>query len=148
MERRAENGTVSKEEWRAVWSAPWNAWRTATQVANDAATRAWEAVREAGGDGNAAWAAEQAWQAAVARCVLGNPYRVVRADPAWRTWHGGAILELAQVIYDELRFDELPTLADAVEQFGWKDATILEYLRGPGPHAKGCFALDAVLGRS
>jgi hypothetical protein len=39
-------------------------------------------------------------------------------------------------------------LADALEEAGCTDANLLGHLRGPGPHALGCHALDAVLGKS
>jgi hypothetical protein len=41
----------------------------------------------------------------------------------------------------------LATLADALEGAGCTDATVLDHLRGPGPHARGCFALGLVLAR-
>jgi hypothetical protein len=28
------------------------------------------------------------------------------------------------------------------------DNNLLEHLRGPGPHVRGCWAVDAVLGRT
>jgi hypothetical protein len=39
-------------------------------------------------------------------------------------------------------------LADLVQEAGWTDAALLGHLRGPGPHAPGCFALDLLPGRS
>jgi len=41
----------------------------------------------------------------------------------------------------------LPILADALEEAGCDDVDVLAHLRGPGPHARGCWALDLVLGR-
>jgi hypothetical protein len=46
------------------------------------------------------------------------------------------------------RFEDLPVLADLLEEAGLTDAALLGHLRGPGPHALGCWALDAVLGKS
>jgi hypothetical protein len=37
-------------------------------------------------------------------------------------------------------------LADALEEAGCDDADLLGHLRGPGPHAHGCWALDLLLG--
>jgi hypothetical protein len=54
---------------------------------------------------------------------------------------------LAEVIYDGRRFEDLPVLADLLEEAGLTDAALLGHLRGPGPHALGCHALDAVLGK-
>ncbi|HZY89356.1 MAG TPA: hypothetical protein VFE78_31325 [Gemmataceae bacterium] len=54
---------------------------------------------------------------------------------------------LAQAIYNERAFDLLPVLADALEDAGCTDADILGHLRGPGPHVRGCWAVDLVLGK-
>jgi hypothetical protein len=37
-------------------------------------------------------------------------------------------------------------LADALEEAG-ADAGLLAYLRSPGPHIRGCFAVDLALAR-
>jgi hypothetical protein len=39
-------------------------------------------------------------------------------------------------------------LADALEEVGCTDAGLLGHLRGPGPHVRGCWAVDLLLGRS
>jgi hypothetical protein len=39
-------------------------------------------------------------------------------------------------------------LADAIEESGHSDAELLGHLRGPGPHVRGCHAVDAILGRA
>jgi hypothetical protein len=36
---------------------------------------------------------------------------------------------------------------DALEDAGVADAALLAHLRGPGPHVRGCFALDLLLGK-
>ena len=41
----------------------------------------------------------------------------------------------------------LPILADALEDAGCGDVDILAHLRGPGPHVRGCWAVDPLLGR-
>jgi hypothetical protein len=38
-------------------------------------------------------------------------------------------------------------LADALEEAGCTDASILEHLRSRGPHVRGCFAVDLLLGK-
>jgi hypothetical protein len=57
------------------------------------------------------------------------------------------VCKLAQGIYEDRAFDRLPVLADALEDAGCT-AAILDHLRGPGPHVRGCFAVDLILGRS
>ena len=41
---------------------------------------------------------------------------------------------MARAIYDGRRFDELPILADALEEAGCTDAAILAHCRRPGGH--------------
>jgi hypothetical protein len=40
--------------------------------------------------------------------------------------------------------DRLAVLADAMEEAG-ADAEMVEHLRGPGPHVRGCLVLDLLL---
>jgi hypothetical protein len=76
-----------------------------------------------------------------------NPFRPVSLDPAWLAWNDGTVVRLAQAIYDGRAFDRLPVLADALEDAGCTDAGILGHLRGPGPHVRGCWAVDLLLGK-
>jgi hypothetical protein len=39
-------------------------------------------------------------------------------------------------------------LADALEEAGCADADLLRHLHGPGPHVRGCWALDFILAKS
>jgi hypothetical protein len=55
--------------------------------------------------------------------------------------------KLAASIYEQRAFDRLPVLADALEEAGCTDADILGHLRGPGPHVRGCWAVDLILGK-
>jgi hypothetical protein len=81
------------------------------------------------------------------RCVFGNPVHPAAIDPAIFRWNDGTAVKLAQGIYDDRAFDRLPILADALEDAGCTDAAFLEHLRGAGPHVRGCFAIDAILGK-
>lgn len=87
---------------------------------------------------------EQFAQEQFLRDLFGNPFRPTAADPAWLT---PGVLELAGAIYDEGAFDRLPALADALEAAGCHDPDWLGHLRGPGPHLRGCWAVDLVLGK-
>jgi hypothetical protein len=84
-------------------------------------------------------------EADLLHCIFGNPFRPVSFDPAWQT---PAALALARTAYEVRRFDDLPLLADALEEAGCTDATLLTHLRSDGPHARGCWALDLILGKS
>jgi hypothetical protein len=78
----------------------------------------------------------------IVRDIFGPSHRPVMADPAWLT---STVVQLATAIYDERGFDRLPILADALEDYGCTDSVILDHLRGPGPHVRGCWALDLLL---
>jgi hypothetical protein len=88
--------------------------------------------------------AEEHAQAVLLREILGNPFRPVAFDPSWRT---STVLNLASTIYAERAFERMPILADALEDAGC-DAQVLRHCRAPGPHVRGCWALDLVLGKS
>jgi hypothetical protein len=87
-------------------------------------------------------------QAALLRCIFGIPFRPLpRLNSAWLAWEGGTVPKLAAALYDERAFDRLAVLADALEEAGCTDQSILDHLRGPGPHVRGCWAVDLVLGK-
>ena len=98
-----------------------------------------------GMSGNPVWDEHEAAQAAVLRDIFGNPFRPVTADRSWLT---STVVSLAQGIYAERAFDRLPILADALQDAGCEHADVLEHCRGPGPHARGCWVVDLVLGNS
>jgi hypothetical protein len=72
-------------------------------------------------------------------------FRVFAVDPVWLT---RGTLGVARGLYLAGAFGDLPILADALEDAGCDNADILGHLRGPGPHVRGCWALDLVLGKS
>src|SRR5206468_110674 len=59
--------------------------------------------------------AELAAQCELIRDIFGNPFRPVFVLAFWLAWNNGTIPKFAQTIYDELAFDRLPILADALE---------------------------------
>jgi hypothetical protein len=87
---------------------------------------------------------EKAAQCDLLRDIFGNPFNPVRSDPSWFTI---TAVTLAASIYAQRTFDRLPLLADALEDAGCTDADLLGHLRGPGPHVRGCWAVDLVLGK-
>lgn len=66
-------------------------------------------------------------------------------DSSWRI---PAVVALAEAIYEDRAFDRLPTLADALEDAGCVNSDILKHCRGPGPHVRGCWVVDLILGKS
>jgi hypothetical protein len=76
------------------------------------------------------------------REIFGNPFRPVAFCPSWRT---DAALALARQMYDSRDFGAVPILADALQDAGCEDASILGHCRGDGPHVRGCWVVDLVL---
>lgn len=110
------------------------------------AADAWEAPQEI--VSNPAWAAERKAQAHLLRCVFGNPFRPLLAiAPALLAWGGGTAVKLARAAYDGRAFERLPVLADALEEAGCDKAEVLGHLRGRGPHVRGCWVIDLLIGR-
>jgi hypothetical protein len=94
-------------------------------------------------------AATSAADADMVREVFGNPFRPKHpSGPDWSAWNGGVARKLAQAIYDERRFGDLPALADALEEAGCGDSDLLRHLREPGLHARGCWVVDLVLDKT
>ncbi len=97
-------------------------------------------------------AAERAAQAALVRDIFGNPFRPVAVDPAWRTV---SVMRLARTAYDErdlpsghLAPARLAVLGDALEEVGCDSPALLGHLRASGPHVRGCWAVDLLLGKA
>lgn len=74
-----------------------------------------------------------------------NPFLPIRVEPAWLNWNDCTVTKLAQNIYDQCAFDTMPILADALEDAGCDNTAILDHLRKPGNHMRGCWALDVLL---
>jgi hypothetical protein len=118
----------------------------AAQVAGESAGAAARAISVAKYEAN--YGELTAAQAALLRDIFGPlPLRPMAVEPAWLAWDNGTVLKLAAAFYDERAFDRTPILADALEEAGCTDQTILEHLRGPGPHVRGCWAVDLLLGK-
>jgi hypothetical protein len=71
------------------------------------------------------------------------PFRDVVIAPEWLT---SDVAALAWCTYDEKAFDRLPILADALQDAGCDNDEILTHLRSDGPHVRGCWVLDLILG--
>jgi hypothetical protein len=96
----------------------------------------------------AALQAEKEAQAGLVRDIFGPlPFRTVTIDPLWLAWNEGTVVKLAHGIYDDRAFDRLPVLADALEEAGCHDADALGHCRHPGPHVRGCWLVDLLLGK-
>jgi hypothetical protein len=83
------------------------------------------------------------------RDVFGNPFRPLPIDPAWLAWNEGIVKRLAEVAYQERAMPaghldpaRLAVLADALTDAGCTDTDLIDHLRSPGPHVRGCWPVD------
>jgi hypothetical protein len=88
---------------------------------------------------------EGVYQKALLQDIFGNPFRPVSFSPSWRT---GTALSLAKQMYEAREFSAMPILADALQDAGCDNDDILSHCRGPGPHVRGCWVVDLVLGKA
>lgn len=79
------------------------------------------------------------------RDIFGNPFQPVSFSPEWRT---DTTMSLARTMYQSRDFSAMPILADALEDAGCTDADILDHLRGPDFHVRGCWVIDPILCKS
>jgi hypothetical protein len=79
------------------------------------------------------------------REIFGNPFRAVRVP---RSSWSAACVDHARQMYDSRDFDAMPILADSLRDCGCEDERILSHCRGAGPHVRGCWVVDLVLGRA
>jgi hypothetical protein len=87
----------------------------------------------------------------LARDIFGNPFRPVAVSPSCRT---PQVAALARAAYERrdlpagtLDVTRLAVLADALEEAGCTNPDLLGHLRDPGPHVRGCWAVDLLLGK-
>jgi hypothetical protein len=114
------------------------------------------ADQNARGAMRAAKQTEDQAQADLLRDLFANPFRSPPVlDPCWLTWNNGTIKRLAEAAYDdrllpsgELDPARLAVLCDALLDAGCPaDHEVLLHLRGPGPHVRGCAAVDLMLAK-
>jgi hypothetical protein len=146
------DGIAGPEELRAArlacqgagGQAAWYAAATNAGIAaRNAARSAQAGVANNGQSGSET--AELLAQAVLVRDIFGPiPFRSWALDSSWLT---PTVVELAQVIYDGKCFDRMPILADVLEKAGCNNEATLRHLRERGPHVRGCWAVDAVVGK-
>jgi hypothetical protein len=79
------------------------------------------------------------------RCISGP--RPAKRAPRSRLVASSTVVAIAAGVREEQAFERLPILADALEEAGCTDADILAHCRGPGPHVRGCWVVDLILGK-
>ena len=75
-------------------------------------------------------------------------FRAVPPDPSRLAWDAAAVAKAAQTIYGYRAFGWMPLLADFLEEAGCTDAELRRHCRSHQEHARGCWALDLVLGKA
>jgi len=158
-ERFADNTVGVEDLFTARAPAEQAIWTLTNAAARNAARAAVDTTRCAGLLSGTAWYAAmnasnvltrdpdlQRTHVALLHCIFGNPFRPSPVlAPAVLKWEQGGIHRIAQASYDERRFEDLPILADALEDSGCDNADVLSHCRGPGPHARGCWVVDLIL---
>jgi hypothetical protein len=119
----------------------------ATRFVGAAARCAFRAAEAAESAGTGDWDTERMVQAQLLREVLGNPLNPRALDPSWIHWNERTVRRMAREIDLERRYEELPILADTLEEAGCADEPILSHCRSPGPHVRGCWVVDLILGK-
>jgi hypothetical protein len=133
-----------REEWKWGWSSDRSSAVSSLNWRASPHELAWRACLEAQTN---LGEAERIPQAALLRDLIRPFDPPPRIERAWLDADGRRVWHLAATIYDQHRFDDLPFLGDALEEAGCTDEMVLNHCREPGLHARGCWVLDALLGR-
>jgi hypothetical protein len=134
---RYADGLCPRKEMKKLCKHSDLAWLANREVQESAR----EAIYLLGGQGHAARGAD------VVREILGDPFRPVVLRHEWLRSVGGAVAHLAAAIHEEGRYEDMPILADALEDAGCTVASVLDHCRAPVEHAPGCWVLDLLLGK-
>jgi hypothetical protein len=148
------DGEISADELQRSWSA------SRRQVASDEArVGGWNRLTEAEMEARDS-ARSGAWSAAHGVVADSEPdQRRVQCDllrdifcPFHRLslsapWLTDEVSTLALSTYQARTFDRMPALAEALGKAGCTETAILDHLRSAGPHVRGCWALDLILGK-
>jgi hypothetical protein len=89
------------------------------------------------------------------RDIFGNPFWPAELAEGVLTWNDGCVVKLATAAYECRQLPDgtldkarLAVLADALEEAGCQDETVLKHLREQGAvHVRGCWVLDLLLGK-
>jgi hypothetical protein len=102
-------------------------------------------------DAQAAAVEESRQQCALLRDMFATLFRSVVIAPTWRARD---VIDLARAAYNERLLPSghldpvrLAVLADALEEAGCSEQAILDHLRGPAPHVRGCWPVDLILAK-
>jgi len=129
-----------RPEWAALVAANANAWF--------AASRANEFAHGAVGE-TSRHGPERTAQSHLLRCIFDRlPFQRPTVDEADTACREQSVVKLAQAIYEERAFQRLPSLGAALRKAGCNNIEILAHCGDAGPHARGCWVVDLLIGRS
>jgi hypothetical protein len=96
----------------------------------------------------AVWTQQRWDQSARLRDIFGPlPFRPVTVHTDVLAWNDRLVPRLAQAIYEERRWGDMPVLADALLDAGCDNDEIVAHCRAGGEHIRGCWVLDLCLGK-
>jgi hypothetical protein len=87
------------------------------------------------------------------RTAFANAYRELFPNPfvplAWQPeWFTSTVCDLAAHIYERREFHLMPILGDALMDAGCDHQLVQNHCHAAKPHARGCWVVDAILGKS
>jgi hypothetical protein len=90
---------------------------------------------------------ERRVQKSLARDIFRSCIKPLVIDDTWLQGNDGCVVRLAETIYTERHFTDLPILGDALLDAGCDDEDLLDHCRSSAPHVRGCWVVDALLGK-
>src|SRR5262245_10582006 len=125
----------------AVQATAPDPWEAATGVVEAVGYLGWEYYEEG--------REREQGQTRLLRDIFGPlAFRPVPVDSSLLKWKDSTVAKLAQAIYEERRFADLPILADALEDAGCDNEEMLHHCRLAEEHVRGCWILDLLLQKS
>ncbi len=92
------------------------------------------------------WKAELWAQADILRDIFGDPFGPAVIDLI--VWLTPSVMTLAESVYNERAFHRMPLLGDALEAAGCDNPDMLGHCRSHKGHFRGCWVVDAIVGKS
>lgn len=143
IEEVADSPTRWNELWDSLFSLPGESWALAHVLESEDCVYVGKALARMLQYTSANMVIANEILGQIINDIFGNPFRPVVFDPRLRT---SDVVGLARTIYDDKAFERMPILADALMDAGCEDEQVIAHCRGPGPHVRGCWVVDLILG--
>jgi hypothetical protein len=131
----------------AAWNSYLTAWRNEAAKRGQSTKPGMDDVGRGFAEGVTARHNEVRAQADLLRELLGNPFHAPALNPRWLDANKHKAEKIARSVYEDRRFEQMPSLATALERAGCADAGLLAHCRAPQEHVLGCWVLDLLLGK-